>query len=52
VNPPIMPGWDRFDIPAFVRRRLPVTVLVDNDVNVLALGERRCSGRTPTISSS
>lgn len=39
VKPPIMPGWDRFDIPEFVARRLPVPVLVDNDVNLLALGE-------------
>lgn len=39
VKPPIMPGWDRFDIPAFVGGRLPVPVLVDNDVNLLALGE-------------
>ncbi|MCD1269990.1 ROK family protein [Microbacterium sp. MEC084] len=39
VKPPIMPGWDGFDIPDFVGRRLGTTVLVDNDVNVLALGE-------------
>ncbi|WP_105033747.1 ROK family transcriptional regulator [Cryobacterium aureum] len=40
IRPPIMPGWDGFDIPAFVRQRLMATVLVDNDVNLLALGER------------
>jgi len=39
INPPIMPGWDRFDVPAFVRQRLDVPVLVDNDVNISALGE-------------
>ncbi|WP_426623042.1 ROK family protein [Leifsonia sp. McL0607] len=39
ANPPIMPGWDRFDIPAYVRRVFEVPVLVDNDVNLLALGE-------------
>ena len=39
VKPPIMPGWDRFDIPTAVGRHLPVPVLVDNDVNLLALGE-------------
>ncbi|NRG41516.1 ROK family protein [Rathayibacter sp. VKM Ac-2835] len=39
VKPPIMPGWDRFDIPSSVARSLPVPVLVDNDVNLLALGE-------------
>jgi predicted NBD/HSP70 family sugar kinase len=40
VNPPIMPGWDGFDIPAWVQRHFPVPVLVDNDVNIMALGER------------
>lgn len=39
TNPPIMPGWDRFDIPGYVRARIDVPVLVDNDVNLLALGE-------------
>ncbi len=42
TNPPIMPGWDRVDVPGEVRDhlRLPgLDVLVDNDVNVLALGE-------------
>jgi predicted NBD/HSP70 family sugar kinase len=39
VNPPIMPGWDRFDVPARLRLAFDVPVLVDNDVNILALGE-------------
>ncbi|QDZ16170.1 ROK family protein [Humibacter ginsenosidimutans] len=43
INPPIMPGWDRFDIPAFIRQTFDVPVLVDNDVNVLALGEHAVS---------
>ncbi len=43
TNPPIMPGWDRFDVPAYVQRTFEVPVLVDNDVNVLALGEREVS---------
>ncbi|SDG87092.1 ROK family transcriptional regulator [Microbacterium pygmaeum] len=40
VNPPIMPGWDRFDIPLWMHQHLDVPVLVDNDVNIMALGER------------
>jgi len=40
INPPIMPGWDRFDVPGFVQQHLSVPVLVDNDVNIMALGER------------
>lgn len=43
IAPPIMPGWDRFDVPAHVQRAFPVPVLVDNDVNVLALGEHAVS---------
>jgi predicted NBD/HSP70 family sugar kinase len=39
VNPPIMPGWDRFAVPEWVGERLGAPVLVDNDVNIMALGE-------------
>ncbi|MBB6118102.1 ROK family transcriptional regulator [Nocardiopsis algeriensis] len=41
VSPAIMPGWDGFDVSTRVRDRLGVPVLVDNDVNVMALGEHR-----------
>lgn len=41
INPPIMPGWDRFDVPGRLHESYPVPVLVDNDVNIMALGERR-----------
>ena len=40
INPPIMPGWDRYDVPAHVQRAIAVPVMVDNDVNIMALGER------------
>lgn len=40
-NPPIMPGWDDFDVPGFVNQHLKAAVLVDNDVNIMALGERK-----------
>lgn len=39
VAPPLMPGWDGFSIPAWLGRRYDAPVLVDNDVNVMALGE-------------
>ena len=41
INPPIMPGWDRYDVPGFLQDHFPVPVLVDNDVNIMALGERQ-----------
>jgi predicted NBD/HSP70 family sugar kinase len=39
TSPPIMPGWDGFDVPGFVGAELDCAVAVDNDVNVMALGE-------------
>jgi predicted NBD/HSP70 family sugar kinase len=41
VLPPIMPGWDGFDIPQRLQGWVPVPVVVDNDVNIMALGEHR-----------
>jgi predicted NBD/HSP70 family sugar kinase len=42
VSPPIMPGWDGVPVPPFFAERFPgVPVLVDNDVNVMAVGEHR-----------
>lgn len=46
VNPPIMPGWNRFDVPGWVQQHLQVPVLVDNDVNIMALGERSAAWPT------
>ncbi|WP_396656270.1 ROK family protein [Microbacterium sp.] len=43
VNPPIMPGWNNFDVPGWIAQHLDVPVLVDNDVNIMALGERAMS---------
>lgn len=43
TNPPIMPGWDGFNVPQYVRRTYGVPVLVDNDVNIMALGEQAAS---------
>lgn len=41
VSPPIMPGWDGYDVRGFLGSRFQVPVWVDNDVNVMALGELR-----------
>ncbi|WIB59225.1 ROK family protein [Curtobacterium sp. MCLR17_007] len=40
ANPPIMPGWDGFDVPSWLRQHIRAHVLLDNDVNIAALGER------------
>jgi glucokinase-like ROK family protein len=40
VSPPIMPGWDGFPIIQTLQECFPAAqVVVDNDVNVMALGE-------------
>ncbi len=39
VRPPIMPGWDGYRVPSFFTGRYDAPVLVDNDVNLMALGE-------------
>lgn len=42
VSPPIMPGWDKFPIVQFMGEHLPgVMVIVDNDVNIMGIGEHR-----------
>jgi predicted NBD/HSP70 family sugar kinase len=38
-HPPIMPGWDAYDVVGRLSRELAGPVLVDNDVNIMALGE-------------
>jgi len=38
--PPFMPTWDGFDIPGRMRERFDCEVVVDNDVNIMAIGER------------
>jgi glucokinase len=40
IKPVLMPGWDGYDVPRFFRERLTENVIVDNDVNVLAVNER------------
>ena len=40
VAPPIMPGWNGFDVRRRFEQRFAAPVWVDNDVNLLALGVR------------
>jgi glucokinase-like ROK family protein len=39
VNPPLMPAWDSFSIRDYLREEYAAPVFVDNDVNLMALGE-------------
>ncbi|MDH2425290.1 ROK family protein [Sphaerisporangium sp. TRM90804] len=39
VVPPIMPGWDRYPMRETISRELDCPAMLDNDVNIMALGE-------------
>lgn len=40
VSPPIMPGWDRYPVRELLSREHGCPAVVDNDVNIMAIGER------------
>ncbi|MER7892391.1 ROK family protein [Micromonospora sp. NPDC094482] len=40
VSPPIMPGWDRHPVRELLTREHGCPAVVDNDVNIMAIGER------------
>jgi glucokinase-like ROK family protein len=40
VSPPIMPSWDRFPVREYLTREYGCPAVVDNDVNIMAIGER------------
>ncbi len=41
VRPPIMPGWDNFGVADYMRREFGCPCVVDNDANIMAIGEAR-----------
>ena len=40
ISPPIMPGWDGYDVVGHLQDAFGCIAVVDNDVNVMALGEQ------------
>ena len=54
VSPPIMPGWDGYPVRDAVSRDLGCPVVLDNDVNVLTVGEQHAgvARKAPATSSS
>jgi len=40
IAPPIMPGWDGYPVAKRLSEHFRATALVDNDANLMALGER------------
>ncbi len=47
VNPPIMPGWHGYPIRDRLSTRFGAPCLVDNDVNIMALGEHWVASPRP-----
>ncbi len=45
VAPPIMPGWDGYPVARRLADHFGAPALVDNDVNIMALGEHWTAGR-------
>ncbi|MFV0405512.1 MAG: ROK family protein [Propioniciclava sp.] len=44
-SPPIMPGWDGWDVIGTLREAFGVPIFVDNDANTMALGEHATAWR-------
>jgi glucokinase-like ROK family protein len=40
IRPPAMPGWDRYPVRDTLSRAYGCPVVIDNDANVMAIGER------------
>ena len=47
VNPPIMPGWNRIPVRPLFAQRYNAPVVVDNDVNLMAIGEHTALENPP-----
>ena len=43
VSPPIMGSWQGFDVRGFVNSHIQAPIIIDNDVNLIALAEQRLS---------
>lgn len=43
VSPPIMGSWQDFDVREYITARIDAPVIIDNDVNLIALAEQRIS---------
>ena len=48
VAPPIMPGWNQYPVRSVLSQHLGCPVLVDNDVNIMALGEMHAGLAAPS----
>jgi glucokinase-like ROK family protein len=47
IQPPLMPAWEGFSIKEYINNQFSKAVLcIDNDVNIMAIGEARVGGGT------
>ena len=51
VRPPMLPGWDGYPVGQYLERALGAPAVVDNDVNLMAVGEveQGAHGETPLL---
>jgi hypothetical protein len=49
VSPPIMPGWDRFPVRELLTREHGCPAVVDNNVNIMAIGDAGAAGLASEI---
>lgn len=51
VRPPVMPGWDGYPVGQYLENALGAPAIVDNDVNLMAIGEveQGAHGETPLL---
>lgn len=51
IHPPLMPGWDRYPVADTLSERFRTFVVLDNDVNIMAIGEASTpdSARNPLL---
>lgn len=47
IHPPLMPGWDRYPVADTLAERFATYVVLDNDVNLMAIGEVSAAGSAP-----
>lgn len=47
IHPPLMPGWDRYPVAETLAERFATHVILDNDVNLMAIGETSATSSAP-----
>ncbi|MCF8528017.1 MAG: ROK family transcriptional regulator [Candidatus Nanopelagicales bacterium] len=49
VSPPLMSSWQGFDVRGYIAQQIDAPLIIDNDVNLIALAEQRLSHPTSKV---